>query len=246
MRPLNPDRTASAPNLGPAPAPSQDCLWLSVYVPPGTTPSSRLPVMVWIHGGAFQFDDDSANGIGVGTGSGNYGLEDQHAALEWVKRNVQAFGGNAGNVTLLGQSAGATSICLQLISPGSAGLFQRAIIESGWYQEFFSADSSGLNFTPVIDGHFVPAQPQTAFARGHFTRVPVIVGVNRNEGLPTSVSTWSGLTQMAQANYGANAGRVLAAYPERDYASAADAAGAVVSDQMICSAVTTATRPGLA
>jgi acetyl esterase/lipase len=40
-----------------APAPSEDCLWLSVYVPPGTTPSSRLPVMVWIHGGAFQFDD---------------------------------------------------------------------------------------------------------------------------------------------------------------------------------------------
>jgi para-nitrobenzyl esterase len=307
-------------NLDAAPAPSEDCLWLSVYVPPGTTPSSRLPVMVWIHGGAFQFDDDSANGIGVGTGSGqqladtehvivvrmeyrmgalgflasdalgsdpgNYGLEDQHAALEWVQHNVPAFGGDPGNVTLFGQSAGATSICLQLLSPSSAGLFRRAILESGWYQVSFSAascaqtlptvaqaqaaaqtlqsragcttgdimaclrqvpantllaDSSGLNFTPVVDGHVVPAQPQTAIARGQFDRVPVIVGVGRNEGLPTSVSTWSGFTDMVQADYGADAGRVLAAYPQDQYASAAVAGGAVVSDQMICSAVTAAT-----
>ncbi|HLI38153.1 MAG TPA: carboxylesterase family protein [Streptosporangiaceae bacterium] len=142
-------------SIVPGPAPSEDCLWLSVYVPPRATAASRLPVMVWIHGGAFQFDDDSGNGIGAGAGSGqqladtehvivvrvsyrlgalgflasrafgadpgNYGLEDQRAALEWVRRNVRAFGGDPGNVTLFGQSAGATSTCLQLISPGSRG-----------------------------------------------------------------------------------------------------------------------------
>jgi para-nitrobenzyl esterase len=104
------------------------------------------------------------------------------------------------------------------------------------------AASNGLNFTPVVDGRFVPAQPQAAFAYGQFTHVPVIAGVNRNEGLPTSISTWAGFTQMVRANYGAGAGRVLASYPRRDFPSATVAAGAVVSDQMVCSALTATTR----
>ena len=308
-------------NLVPGPSPSEDCLWLSVYVPPETTASSRLPVMVWIHGGAFRVDDDSGNGIGVGTGSGqeladrehvvvvrisyrlgalgflassvfgaklgNYGLEDQQVALQWVKRNVSHFGGKPGNVTLFGQSAGATSICVQLISPGSRDLFQRAIIQSGWYQKFFSAAScsqqlptlaqaeatastlasrvgcessdvaaclrgvpaakllaagNGLDFAPVLDGQFVPSQPQTAFASGRFTHVPVIVGVNRNEGLPVGSISWSGYTQMLRSDYGSHAGRVLASYPPRLFPSATVAAGAVVSDQMVCSALAAANR----
>ena len=88
----------------------------------------------------------------------------------------------------------------------------------------------------------MPAQPQAAFARGQFTHVPVIAGVNRNEGLPTGISTWAGFTQMVRANYGAGAGRVLASYPRRDFPSATVAAGAVVSDQMVCSALTATTR----
>jgi para-nitrobenzyl esterase len=301
---------------------SEDCLWLNVYVPPTATAASRLPVMVWIHGGAFLVDDDSGNGIGVGTGSGqqladtenvivvrisyrlgpfgflassgfgdkpgNYGLEDQRAALAWVNRDITQFGGDPGNVTLFGQSAGATSICMQLISPGSRGLFQRAVIESGWYQKFFSAAScsqqlptlaqaeatartltdrvgcsasadvaaclrsvpdatllaasSGLSFTPVVDGHFIPAQPQTAFTRGQFSRVPIIVGVARNEGSINSVSTWPGYIQMLQADYGANAARVLATYPQAIFPSPTVAAGTVVSDQIVCNALTSAGR----
>ena len=63
--------------------------------------------------------------------SGNYGLLDQIAALQWVRSNIAAFGGDPTRVMLFGQSAGGTSVCTHLVSPLSAGLFSRAAIESG-------------------------------------------------------------------------------------------------------------------
>jgi para-nitrobenzyl esterase len=63
--------------------------------------------------------------------SGNYGLMDQQFALKWVRQNIGAFGGNANNVTIFGQSGGAVSTCSHIVSPTAAGLFHRAIIESG-------------------------------------------------------------------------------------------------------------------
>jgi len=142
---------------------SEDCLYLNVWTP-AKKPDEQIPVMVWIHGGAFNFGSASQpeynsknlaqKGVVVVTinyrlgplgflvhpllskesvhgTSGNYGLLDQIAALKWVQKNIATFGGNPDRVTIFGQSAGSRSVSLLLISPMSAGLFHRAIAESG-------------------------------------------------------------------------------------------------------------------
>jgi para-nitrobenzyl esterase len=142
---------------------SEDCLYLNVWSP-AVKPDERLPVMVWIHGGAFNFGSGSQpdyhgknlakKGVVVVTinyrlgplgflvhpllskesargTSGNYGLLDQIAALQWVQKNIAAFGGNPDRVTIFGQSAGSRSVTLLMISPLSAGLFHGAIAVSG-------------------------------------------------------------------------------------------------------------------
>jgi len=63
--------------------------------------------------------------------SGNYGIADQQFALQWVKQNISAFGGDPERVTIFGESAGGFSVCANMVSPGAAGLFERAITESG-------------------------------------------------------------------------------------------------------------------
>jgi para-nitrobenzyl esterase len=136
---------------------AEDCLYLNVYTPASAS-RRLLPVMMWIHGGAFTggagsiYDGAvlaakgdvivvtinyrlSAFGFldlpALRTGSGDYGLLDQQAALRWVRRNAMAFGGNPRDVTEFGESAGAASVCDNMASPGAAGLFVRAIAESG-------------------------------------------------------------------------------------------------------------------
>src|SRR5206468_7519462 len=88
---------------------------------------------------------ESARGI-----SGNFGIQDQQAALRWVHRNIRAFGGDPGNVTVFGESAGGLSVHSQLVSPLAAGLFQRAIVESGAYMpaqpSLATAEAAGAAF----------------------------------------------------------------------------------------------------
>jgi len=82
--------------------------------------------------------------------SGNYGIEDSQAALKWVRRNIRAFGGNPENVTMFGESAGGLSTFTNLVSPTAKGLFHRAIVESGAYQQtqrtLAQAEAAGTAF----------------------------------------------------------------------------------------------------
>ncbi|WP_285617425.1 carboxylesterase/lipase family protein [Actinoallomurus iriomotensis] len=146
--------------LGDAASDDEDCLYLNVTTPANSN-GEKLPVMFWIHGGGFYSGSGSLYGAerlateghvvvvtlnyrlgvfgfldhpaldGAREKSGDYGIEDQQAALRWVRKNAAAFGGDAGNVTLFGESAGGASTCAHLASPASAGLFRRAIVQSG-------------------------------------------------------------------------------------------------------------------
>lgn len=135
---------------------SEDCLKINVYVPAKT--QRPLPVMVWVHGGAFKFGSGGKLlygpkflvkknvilvtfnyrlGIlgflclGIKEAPGNAGLKDQIAALKWVKKNIAKFAGDPDNITLFGESAGGASSSLLLASDATKGLFNRVIIQSG-------------------------------------------------------------------------------------------------------------------
>ncbi len=138
---------------------SEDCLTLEVQKPANLRPGQSLPVMFEIHGGGFLGEAVTDNGsnfvrtgpviyvyikyrLGIlgfladkafGPHSGDYGLQDQQAALRWVKRNIARFGGNPQNVTIFGESAGGASVCDQVASPTAKGLFQQGISISGFY-----------------------------------------------------------------------------------------------------------------
>ncbi|XP_050701834.1 juvenile hormone esterase-like [Eriocheir sinensis] len=136
----------------------EDCLYLNIYTPEYAleTPSP-LPIMVFIHGGGyFALGSDVYRGfqefvardiivvviqyrLGIfgflstedDAATGNQGLKDQTLALQWVQDNIAAFGGDPARVTLFGESAGSSSISLQMLVPSAAGLFSGAIMESG-------------------------------------------------------------------------------------------------------------------
>lgn len=162
---------------------SEDCLYLNVFTPAGHVARSRqgkflsgvkkLPVMLWLHGGAFQqggarrpeYDGKKlaerdivvvtlnyrlgALGFLVSSPDGlygNFGLMDQRAALDWVKKNIEAFGGDPDNITLFGESAGAVMIGLHLLMEGAGTLFHKAIMQS---------NPLGYTFRSVIVADFI-------------------------------------------------------------------------------------------
>ena len=141
----------------------EDYLLLNVWTPdPG---AAGLPVMVWIQGGEFELSSTAAydgsrfarDGVVcvvinwrvgadgflyLGDGIANVGLLDQVAALEWVRDNIAAFGGDPGNTTVFGESAGAMSIGTLLAMPRAEGLFRRAITQSGAAHHVSPADTA--------------------------------------------------------------------------------------------------------
>jgi para-nitrobenzyl esterase len=151
------------------------CLTLNVWAPADLSSDERLPVMVWIHGGAYVtgtgaipwYDGSRFAGNGdvivvtinyrLGAlgylchpeieGSGNAGLTDQRLALQWVADNIAAFGGDRARVTVFGESAGAFSIGALLAMPSADGLFSQAILQSG----------ACAHTLPVADSHDVAA-----------------------------------------------------------------------------------------
>ena len=143
---------------------SEDCLYLNVWTPAPGKPEKKLPVAMWIHGGAYtggwgyepEFDGKAwaEKGVVLVTINyrlgifgflthpflteenpdyvpGNFGLQDQIAALKWVHANIAAFGGDPDNITILGQSAGAGSVKTLVSSPLTGDLIKKAIIQSG-------------------------------------------------------------------------------------------------------------------
>lgn len=143
---------------------SEDCLFLNIWTPAASKTDAKLPVAMWIHGGAFtggwghepEMDGEAwaERGVILVTinyrlgifgfmahpelsaesehhVSGNYGILDQLAAIKWIRRNIEQFGGDPEQITIFGQSAGAMSVKTLIASPLVDGLIKGAIIQSG-------------------------------------------------------------------------------------------------------------------
>jgi len=168
---------AAGRDVGPQ---SEDCLTLNIWAP---EKARNLPVMVWIHGGAFRigagsqpfYDGAALASQGVvlvsinyrlgrfgffahpalkpagGEAGANYGLMDQIAALKWVQAHISNFGGDPGNVTIFGESAGGASVNYLMVSPPAAGLFQKAIAQSGSGHQIAAAAERPRGGKPALE-----------------------------------------------------------------------------------------------
>lgn len=139
----------------------EDCLFLNVFKPADAAADAALPVLVWIHGGAYLngsgsgawYDGSRLAGRGfvvvtinyrLGAlgflGADNWGSLDQICALEWVQENISAFGGDAENVTIFGESAGGSAVLSLMAAPAAVGLFHRAVAQSPSIRQLRTVD----------------------------------------------------------------------------------------------------------
>ena len=253
------ERVKSLAWSGFVPTFGEDCLYLNIYSPGkfiSSTASPTYPVMVYIHGGGYQggtallYPGDilASRGVivvtiqyrlgpfgflttGDAAARGNYGMLDQIQALRWIKENIHSFNGNPSQITIFGQSAGAFSVGLLLLSSLSKGLFHRAIALSGVELSYASTQpvnhgayytkllakalgcdikdtkrmveclreqdavelsnvampyrlqgQTELPFAPVVDNHFLHAEPLELRKAGLFHRVKFIAGITDGEG----------------------------------------------------------------
>ena len=210
---------------------SEDCLTLNIFTPAGQLSRKKLlPVMVWLHGGAFQQGGSNrpeyqgkalverdlivvsvnyrlgALGFLVSSADGlygNFGLMDQRAALDFISTNIQHFGGDPNQVTLFGESAGAVMIGLHLMMEGAGTLFHRVIMQSF---------PMGYTFrTPTVADFIGDALKRAVDCRDlgclRTERVEDLIKVQAGlMGVPRSVGdffTWSPtLTQLTQVTIG--------------------------------------------
>ena len=194
----------------PFPTAEAGCLTLNVWTP-GT--SGARPVLVWIHGGAFitgsgrdpVFDGrqlatrqdlvvvtlnyrlGALGFLHLGGETGNLGLLDQVAALRWVRDNIAAFGGDPGNVTLFGQSAGAMCIAALLTAPVAAGLFHKAIVQSGSAEHVHSAERAAAvtsDLVQALNGADPSAVPAAKLIRAQQAVAEAMRAGGEGLGLP--------------------------------------------------------------
>jgi para-nitrobenzyl esterase len=248
---------------------SEDCLYLNVWTA-AKSPSEKRPVMVWIHGGAltrgsgavptYDGTNFARRGVVLVTinyrlgilgyfahpelsHQSNFGVLDQIAALQWVRKNIAAFGGDPSRVTIFGESAGSWSVNLLVASPLARGLFHRAIGESGAQfspmRKLPEAEHAGAQLAeslavlraksagellklpwasnPVVDGSTFPQDVYATFAQGKQNDVPLLAGSNSDE--TTSLSPWPATANaaafIAQARraFGDSADEFLKVYP---------------------------------
>lgn len=174
---------------------NEDCLYLDVSVALSQQGNRQvgLPVVVWLHGGALLGGSSSlyrldriarqTNAVVVAVNyrlgvlgflahpgldpnhNGSFGLEDQRLALRWVKDNIAAFGGDANNVTVMGESAGGASVCTLLRTPDqSAGLFEKAIVLSSACTHPWRSIEEGNRFGLQVAQAVGCEDPSTALA----------------------------------------------------------------------------------
>ena len=267
---------------------NEDCLYLNVYAPPGHRGRLPVLVMIHGGGlttgagdqhdgslivntdrdiivvsinyrlGPFGFLNLPGLGTSALTDSGNYGLLDQESALRWVQRNIGAFGGDAREVTIDGESAGGWSVCALMTSPPARGLFRGAIMQSGSCatQTRAAAQTASLAFAKqagcpepatataclralpektlldasasyqplfISGGPELPVPAAQAVASGNYTRVPLLIGTNHNEGRTFAQGFTAFTQQQADAlitqEFGSRAPAILARYPWSSYPS---------------------------
>ena len=172
---------------------SEDCLTLNVWT--SAPEDSARPVMVWIHGGGFRAGSGdvpgelfAAQGVvfvsinyrlgplgffahpAIPGREANYGLMDMVAALEWVRDNIAAFGGDPGRVTVFGLSAGGMAVSLLLVNDAAGGLFHGAIAQSGYGTWALPRTANAPSPAP-LGMDLNPAESAESLAQGLIERV---------------------------------------------------------------------------
>lgn len=226
----------AVPQSGPMPAqPGHGTDWLTLNVCTPHPGRDGLPVLVWFHGGGFisgtagdpLYDPVELSRAGIVVVSVNYrvGAEgfafiegtpadraflDQVAALDWVRRNIAAFGGDPDRVTIAGQSAGASSVAALLTMPRARGLFRRAVAHS--IGGNLCTPALATEVTAALAGRLGTAPTAAALAEVDPWRLASAV-TELHTALPAHLARWGRLAHTGVATVPVVDGEVLAVEP---------------------------------